>query len=336
LEKVYVQAEKTQADIVLYDAQRFDGITGAMVPTTDIVNYSFYPEQEVFSKEDVWDGFFQVSGGTVWNKLFRHSMVKENGLTFQKVYGPDDLFFAYTAMASAERITSVREKLYFYRMNNATSQMQNLSTSPLSSVKACLSIKRWLEDKGLYDKCRKSFLNYEISLEHFMLQQMKTYDSFSELYHTLKNGGFSEMGFDDVKKEEIYVPEQYEWYLEVTQQEIGEYLYKKREEQQGFVYVTQHVFPRHLVQPMEKIVLYGAGDAGKAYYIQNLAGKYCEIIGWVDKNYQTCPFPVQGRELLNSATFDKVLIAIANEKKAEEIKKELMSMGITANRILWR
>ena len=96
-------------------------------------------------------------------------------------------------------------------------------------------------------------------------------------------------------------------------------------------------FPFQLVPPNSRVVLYGAGQFGKAYFLQNLRCGFCEIVSWVDQNFGA---EIYGKQLLPPAVifgmdFDWVLIAVSTKSMADNIKEELRRMRIPSDKILW-
>lgn len=88
----------------------------------------------------------------------------------------------------------------------------------------------------------------------------------------------------------------------------------------------------------QKIVLYGAGKVGQDYYQSLKEMQYIKIVGWVDKQYDkyvNLDFPVSPVEKLINMQYDYVLIAIESEELAKIISKDLVSMGVMDECILW-
>lgn len=89
---------------------------------------------------------------------------------------------------------------------------------------------------------------------------------------------------------------------------------------------------------MKQIVLYGAGDVGQAYYKQLIKGKNYEIVAWLDKQ-------IAGDTLLNTTVlhpsqinglqFDAVIVAVKRRELAESIKKELIMLNVSEEKIVW-
>lgn len=87
-----------------------------------------------------------------------------------------------------------------------------------------------------------------------------------------------------------------------------------------------------------RIVLYGAGELGETYYKQIKSSKYLEFVGCVDfgyEKYQKKLFDVQAPEKLLDLEYDYIVITIKNMEKANQIKRELINLGIDENKILW-
>lgn len=100
-------------------------------------------------------------------------------------------------------------------------------------------------------------------------------------------------------------------------------------------FVTLLKCPKKILKDIEifkkgKIALYGAGGFGQAVY-----GSYYDKISlWIDKNYErytTLKAEIQSVEALKiyQDKYDYVFIAILNTKVCEDIKTNLISMGIT-------
>lgn len=94
------------------------------------------------------------------------------------------------------------------------------------------------------------------------------------------------------------------------------------------------VFPYHMVEQKSNIVLYGAGEVGQIYYEQIVENQYCNIVAWADKYRCSKKRFISPGEILNF-DYSKIVIAIEKREVAQEIKKELMMLGINEERIVW-
>lgn len=100
-----------------------------------------------------------------------------------------------------------------------------------------------------------------------------------------------------------------------------------------YAYISA-IFPRDAVEKGSNVILYGAGKVGESYYRQILESNYCNIIAWADKNNDGTGDiidPVQIRNL----EYSKIIIAVYSKVLAEEIRDELIELGINKEKIVW-
>lgn len=103
-------------------------------------------------------------------------------------------------------------------------------------------------------------------------------------------------------------------------------------------YFKTFLFPFDRIARGSNIVLYAAGGVGKAYYQQIKITQYCNLLLWVDKNYEVLQkegIPVFPPEKINGAPYDSILIAIDNEQIADTIRNYLIGMGVQEDKIIW-
>ena len=98
------------------------------------------------------------------------------------------------------------------------------------------------------------------------------------------------------------------------------------------------LFPYKLVPKDSKIIIYGAGEVGKDFYLQlNMLDNYYDIKAWVDKSFDdyevNAPFDYV-KNIVNY-DYDYVVIAVIRQQMANSIKNELESMGISKEKIIW-
>lgn len=93
------------------------------------------------------------------------------------------------------------------------------------------------------------------------------------------------------------------------------------------------------INGLDEVVLYGAGNIGCSYYEQIRKYGQIKLVAWVDKNKVGQIIfngQVEAQDFLLHHDYDKILLAVNNEKKALEIIRELKALGIEGNRIVWR
>lgn len=92
-------------------------------------------------------------------------------------------------------------------------------------------------------------------------------------------------------------------------------------------------FPKEYVSYDDRVIIYGAGHVGKDYYTQNANEGYCNVVAWVDRDYENFRLPIVGTDILYTSEYNKIIIAIENPKIASAIKKELTENGISDEKI---
>lgn len=87
-----------------------------------------------------------------------------------------------------------------------------------------------------------------------------------------------------------------------------------------------------------RVILYGAGLRGQAYYKEIIQDTNIELVSWVDKKLagQTVNgYLIDSVESLLSKQYDKILISVKNKDVVDEIKKELVELGVEESKIVW-
>ena len=99
---------------------------------------------------------------------------------------------------------------------------------------------------------------------------------------------------------------------------------------------VRYLLPDNNRLKKHRLVLYGAGKVGKDYISQMILEPEYNIVAWTDKKFQmkfnNLCIPVN---CLKEIDFDIVLIAVRNEIIASEIKKQLLALNITDEKIIW-
>lgn len=89
----------------------------------------------------------------------------------------------------------------------------------------------------------------------------------------------------------------------------------------------------------KKVIIYGAGEVGRDYFVHLCQCMHCSIIGVADKNaggHLSDSVNLIRTDAIADYEYDVIVIAVLREETAEEIQKELMADGIGKDRILWR
>lgn len=177
LESICRAGDVQDADIVLYDGDKFDAVTRKRIRTTHFLRMDLLPKDlEIVSVQDCPETIFQLTSSAPWSRAVRRELIEREKLCFSDLQNSEDLFFSFSAMATAERIAFVPQKLYMYRVGQTTNVESGKVKAPVDFVEAYLEIYRKLAKKSLFELCKKSFgLRFCSSIIH----AIRTIDSES-------------------------------------------------------------------------------------------------------------------------------------------------------------
>lgn len=99
------------------------------------------------------------------------------------------------------------------------------------------------------------------------------------------------------------------------------------------------LFPFDLIKKNARIVLYGAGLVGKAYYRTFYNSGYGKVECWVDRNYQQLSesgLCISDPNKIKDMEFDYIVIAVKEEKIADDVKTYLEDRGVPKEKIVWK
>ncbi len=100
-----------------------------------------------------------------------------------------------------------------------------------------------------------------------------------------------------------------------------------------------YLFPFAEVDKGSRIILYGAGAVGFEFYQQIVTSQYCELVKWVDAQYEWYQYinmPVNAPETVAGMDADKVVVAVERKEVFTAIQKALVSMGVDEDKIIWK
>ncbi len=117
---------------------------------------------------------------------------------------------------------------------------------------------------------------------------------------------------------------------------VGMKKYMKFDEEIGF---PTYAYPYGNELDGKKIVLFGAGKVGRSFYRDIENSTALRVVLWID-NYPT-DVPCMGTKIefpekLLETDYDYVVCAVLKEGQANNMKSQLIGLGIEESRILWK
>lgn len=328
LEHAYNRARDTGADVVIFDGDIFNDETQHIEKCDWILKKHNLPDTDEFAPRDNANLIFDMTIGSAWNLLVKHSLIDEKHIRFESLHNTNDSLFCMLTLALAGSIAVLREKLICYRRNNGHSIFANISKHPLDGCKAMLHLQHELQERSIYNIFRQGFLG---RLHGFLFSYylptiwQNDRNAYVELYKSIKD--------------------EYEaaWCMNELMEEISsadpETIYHRKllekcatpEEFEYRAYANRRIIARPPYGA--RIVIYGAGHQAKEFFRHIFrTGEYL-LAGWVADDYLQAGFPVEAPSRLMDVQFDYVFVALDDEQSSQAAKSYLSGIGIATEKI---
>lgn len=201
-EEAYYKAKYDMADIVLFQAYRYNVQSCEKEEMNWILRENLLPKRLPFSAKDTDQKIYQITTACPWSKMFRADFVKKQGLQFQNTKNANDVFFVRTALAIAGRITVVKKRLVTYRFNDGSNTQSRKSKAPVEFYKAFKALKLELIERGAFARVEQSYVNMVLTESLFNLRTAGSAEAEQTVENLLLEEGFDFFEFD--KYEEAY------------------------------------------------------------------------------------------------------------------------------------
>ncbi len=213
LEKLYVEAERTNAEIVVCSANRYDEDKDKEIRTALYLNEPLLPEKRPFSREDMGAYIFNFSTNVPWNKFYLRSFIEEHELRFEARRQANDTYFVIMAYYYAKRISTVSDKLMLYRISTTYGLTNTAGVDPFCAIHSYEAVFDELKGKEDYKgDVEQSFINRALSGFLVSLGLQKSFDNYRMLYDYLVNQSFKDFGIGDHPADYYHRPWMYEDY----------------------------------------------------------------------------------------------------------------------------
>ncbi len=188
LEKTYARGVDQNADVVLFSADRYDNRKGEYLESPWLLEEQYAEGRDVFSAEDIHERIFQISSPAPWTKLFRRQFILNEHLQFQGIRSSNDLYFVFSALSIAKRITFIPDVLVHYRIGVATSLQGGTVKEPECVVEAYDALYNELVRRDTAELFRVSYESALISSIVFHLNKTHSPQEREIVYRKLCDG----------------------------------------------------------------------------------------------------------------------------------------------------
>lgn len=187
LERAVSEAEKSQTEILVFDAYIYDDVRKEVKANTWEVLSSDTFGDGIKSAAEIADTIYLFTTPSPWNKLFLREYIEKNALRFQEMKRTNDLFFVFAALSCAERIGILRQKLLYYRIGNEQSLQGSVEDTPAVFALAVYALQDFLKSRKLWETFRTGFQDMAAELCVRNLSKMKSERTYLYLLEKLRD-----------------------------------------------------------------------------------------------------------------------------------------------------
>lgn len=362
IEKLVSSATKNNAEIVICGSRKYDNEIGYYDELDGALNVELLPGKNPFSCRDVKDNIFQLTAGWAWDKLYDAEFVKNKKILFQDIRLANDELFVDIAYSEAERITAVRECLVTHRANVSGSIETTRHQNWQCGIEMLFAEKDELLRRGKYEIFKKSFINRAAKYLVWYAYSIRGYKSYKAFFIEMQGKIIDELGFLSSIHQDDYIDSFYydelalikrcgldEYFMHVietmsrdkknmlkTKAETQLCLEKNQQHYTDLINAKIWPFQYNAFEKWKKVVVYGYGKVGKDFVAQLKSNRYLNLVAVVDKYPEKYnDIEIKSVESIKGLVFDYVVIAVLKKAVADEIRENLLSMGVKEERIVW-
>lgn len=201
-EVLFKKIESLGCDIAICDYHIVDEANSIIYDNILREEYSIFQRYGAFNYKTCSVEILNKFQNVAWNKIFRTEFVKEQGLLFQEINRANDLFFVRSLMLSTEKICCTAEQLVYYRPLS-TGLQSNYYKNPYDIIKALSALKKFMVQKGLYERFYDEIRYYFTdSINYTLLQIKNNFFVYIKFMHYLKKCGLKEL---ELKKSDVMI-----------------------------------------------------------------------------------------------------------------------------------
>ena len=183
LEKIYIKAKGTNADIVLFNG------TSYVEDTKTYVKHCFLNieniTKNIFNVYDYPDDIFNCTNPSCTTKLYKRTFLKEACILFSNYITSEDIYFASITQVMAKYITFIDEDLFIHRINSSISVKNKIDTNDV--IYALIDIYKKLNNLNIYNIVEKSYISRSINTILYIIHiiDIKQKNNFIEKLYKL-------------------------------------------------------------------------------------------------------------------------------------------------------
>lgn len=253
--ELFNQIEADEAELCICNADQYDTEKEAFISRPQYLRKKYLPEKRPFSREDIGNAILYFTTSVPWNKMVKRDFVQKNQIEFQDIERANDQYFSIMVLILAQRITIVDKVLVHYRIKQKGNLTTRFSETPLCAFESMVEVKRKLEAMGLLEQeaIRCAFDNKALNLMIYSLNIQNTTKGYRQLYDTITQGGFEQLGME-LKPEDYYFNKlEYKNFCSLLQMPYDEFLLMKNREYRDTI-AGKNVSYKDMVEKKDAVI----------------------------------------------------------------------------------
>lgn len=262
----------------------------------------------ISSKDALYNSCKEVDAvkyNVTWNKLYKRDLFAEIRFPNGKIH--EDEFTTYKIFYCAKKIAIVNAYLYYYVQRDDSIMNRKFSLARLNVLDALDEKVFFLRAEGLIEESENVLKREYKIIQNYIARIRQELD-----------------GTEEIIKE-----------LEHKAVELKDNLPSNVQESK----VVDYICPFNAMEQNSRIIVYGAGAVGKAYYRQITTTNFYGVVLWVDNGWQnykkSMPY-IQSVDKIFLAEYDYILLAQKDKSVANDIRNNLIACGVPENKIVWK
>lgn len=158
-EKLYLNALENDSDITMCSINVLNEKTGKLSSCDPYMTLDLFPDEfnnKAFKYTETSKFLFRICV-TPWNKIYNRKFLLKEQLFFPEGLFFEDNVFFYSSFMQAQKISLIRDKLYFYRKSSETSTTMGDDRKKLDFFPIFEKIEEFLKEKDLYNEFEEYF-----------------------------------------------------------------------------------------------------------------------------------------------------------------------------------
>ncbi len=284
VESLVKKAINTDSEVVICRGRTFDDELRKVTGNLAHPDLKYAPDKESFNWRECPEYICEIADNYAWNKLFRRSLLTDNGLSFTPIPISDDQDISMLAPVLAKKLSVIDRAFINYRVGTGSSQCDSQTRHPEAAYEGIYTVVEKFKKLGVWNEVRQSYLNVSIRLMREYFDRMTEFRKAEFLYKKYREEIFPLLEAEKLPENYFHDVRIWEWYQLITTKTLEEIFFESARASGGTMTTAPLRFqvPYQKIRKNSRIVLVGKGLVGRYWYSQLLLSDYCDVIYWTD------------------------------------------------------